>query len=124
MQVEFFVPGHTHNDVDAAFGQLSQKLQRNDAWTPAEMHSLFMESAEKASNLISSTAADGMQESSSRTVRVVEVASVPNFQELYSWQVTTGSSEDWNGSDCSESSVETDVSESSMPSLIDSEDEL
>ena len=90
-QVEFLTTGHTHNDVDGVFGILSQLLRREDAWTPHEMQEIFKRCVVKSAEQQHRMA--GMQEegrtaSAAGIARVVEVKAVPNFQKVYSWQVS------------------------------------
>ena len=86
-QMNFLESGHTHIDVDGVFGILSQKLQRQDAWTLDEMMSLFEESAaahaDKTKKMAEAGKGDDRMADSIAKATALYLESVPDFKALY-----------------------------------------
>ena len=57
--MNFLMVGHTHEDIDGLFGVLSHKLAHQNAFTPAAMESLFLQSQTDVGKLNNATSREG-----------------------------------------------------------------
>ena len=91
VQVNFLRVGHTHNDVDGDFGSISSTLRRQDALVPHEMEEVYRNSVAKSVTARSGrkTPMNTLLSSTSKSSEAVMVESVPDFEAVYSHEVSS-----------------------------------
>ena len=84
--MEMAVPGHTHNDADAVFGNFSKMMKLQDIFIPEDIFQQFIRAvdahaaeAAKASYRASKLGVTGKAE-------CVFLESVPDFKAFYGWK--------------------------------------
>ena len=84
MQVEFMQPGHTHNDVDADFGNFAQLCESQDAWTLTEIMDLYLRAVSNAGKEATKRSFTALRLGVATRAAATLVESVPDFEKFYS----------------------------------------
>ena len=76
---------------DGVFGVTNQIMSREDVYKPAEMHDVFgraVVSSAKKRHQMAGVQEDARVADTVGISRVVEVPAIPDFESVYSWQVS------------------------------------